>query len=63
MEKLSVLLALCAGNTPVNDEFPTQKPVTQSSDAVFNNSLNKLLKNSWRLFEASWRPCDVNVLF
>ena len=30
METLSALLALCAGNSRVNGEFPTQRPVGQS---------------------------------
>ena len=28
METFSVLLAFCAGNSPVAGEFPTQRPVT-----------------------------------
>ena len=30
METFSALLALCAGNSPVTGEFPTQRPVTRS---------------------------------
>ena len=30
MEIFSALLALCAGNSPVPDGFPTQRPVTRS---------------------------------
>ena len=33
MEKFSALLALRIGNSSVTDEFPSQKPVTQSFDA------------------------------
>ena len=36
MEKFSALLALCAGNSPVTDEFPAQKSVTQSFDFFLN---------------------------
>ena len=32
METFSKLLAICAGNSPVTDEFPTQRPVTQIFD-------------------------------
>ena len=32
METFSALLAICAGNSPVPGEFPTQRPVTQSFD-------------------------------
>ena len=37
----SALLALCAGNSPVPGEFPTQKPVTRSFDVFFDLRLNK----------------------
>ena len=32
METFSVLLVLCAGNSPVTGEFPAQRPVTRSFD-------------------------------
>ena len=32
METFSALLAICAGNSPVTGEFPTQRPVTRSFD-------------------------------
>ena len=35
METFSALLALCAGNSPVNGEFPAQRPVTRSFDVFF----------------------------
>ena len=48
METFSVLLALCAGNPPVNGEFPAQRPVTWSFDVFFDLCLNKPLhKESW----------------
>ena len=48
METISVLLALCAGNSPVTGEFPTQRPVTRSFDVFFDLRLNKRLsKQSW----------------
>ena len=43
MEKKSALLAICAGNSPVIGEFPTQRPVTRSFDVFFDLSLNKRL--------------------
>ena len=43
MEAFSVLLALCAGNSPVTGEFPTQRPVTRSIDVFFDLRLNKRL--------------------
>ena len=35
MDTFSALLAICAGNSPVNGEFPEQRPVTQSFDIFF----------------------------
>ena len=43
METSSALLAICAGNSPVPGEFPTQRPVTQSFDIFFDLYLNKQL--------------------
>ena len=34
MEAFSALLAICAGISPVTDEFPAQRPVTQ--DLMFS---------------------------
>ena len=42
-ENISVLLALCAGNSPVTVEFPAQRPVTRSFGVFFDLSLNKQL--------------------
>ena len=58
METFSALLALCAGNSPVNGEFPAQRPVTRSFDVFFNvrliKRLNKHSRGWW--FEALSRP-------
>ena len=43
METFSPLLDLCAGNSPVTDDFPTQRPVTRS--LMF--SLICTLNNCW----------------
>ena len=43
METFSALLAICAGNSPVPGEFPTQRPATQSFDVFFDLRLNKRL--------------------
>ena len=42
-ETFSALLAICAGNSPVPGEFPTQRPVTRSFDVYFDLRLNKRL--------------------
>ena len=65
MEPFSVLLALCAGNSPATGEFPAQRPVTRSFDVFFDLRLNeRLSKQSWGWwFETPshtlWRHCDV----
>ena len=48
METFSALLAICAGNSPVPGEFPTQRPVTRSFDVLTDLRLNKQFnKQSW----------------
>ena len=48
METFSALLAICAGNSPVTGEFPTQRPVTRSFDVYFDLRPNEWLsKQSW----------------
>ena len=64
METFSALMAICAGNSPVTDEFPLQRPVTRSVDVFFDLRLNKRLsKQSWGWwFETPsrplWRHCN-----
>ena len=43
METFPVLLALCAGNSPVTGEFPSQRPVLRNFDVFFVLRLNKRL--------------------
>ena len=65
METFSALLALCAGNSPVTNEFPSQRPVTRSFDVSFDPQLNKQLnKQSWDWWFKTqprllWRHCTV----
>ena len=48
MVTFSTLLALCARNSPVTGEFPSQRPVMWSFDVFFDLHLNKRLnKQSW----------------
>ena len=58
METFSALLAICAGNSPVPGEFPTQRPVTRSFDVFFDLRLNKWLSKQRRgwWFETISRP-------
>ena len=67
MEIFSALQALCAGNSPVSGEFPTQRPVTQSFDFFFDLRLNKRLsKQSWGWWYETppcslWRHCNEHI--
>ena len=60
----SELMAICAGNSPVTGEFPTQRPVTRSYAVFFDLRLNKgLSKQSWSWWFDSpshplWRHCN-----
>ena len=48
METFPALLVICAGNSPVTGEFPSQRPVTRGFDVFFDLRLNKRLsKQSW----------------
>ena len=64
METFSALLAICAGNSPVTGEFPTQRPVTRSRDVFFDLCLNKRLSKQlrgWWLETTSrslWHHCN-----
>ena len=66
METFSALLAICAGNSPVPGDFPTQRPVTRSFDGFFylrpNKRLNKQTWGWW--FETPsrplWRYCNAS---
>ena len=68
METFSALLAICAGNSPVHGEFPTQRPVTRSFDVFFDLRLNKRLsKQSWgwwleTLLRPLWRHCNAPLI-
>ena len=63
METFAALLALCAGNSRVIGEFPSQRPVTRCFDVFFYLCLNKRLsKQSWiwwfeALSRLIWRHC------
>ena len=65
METFSMLLAICAGNSPVPSEFPSQRPVTRSFDVFFDLRPNKRLSKQWWgwWFEMPSSPlwCHCNV--
>ena len=60
----SELIAICAGNSPVTGEFPTQRLMTRSYVVFFDMRLNKgLSKQSWSWWFDSpshplWRHCN-----
>ena len=58
METFSALLAICAGNSPVIDALPAQRPVTRSFDGFFDLRLNSRLSKQWWgwWFATSSRP-------
>ena len=65
MGTFSALLAICAGNSPVTGEFPSQRPVTRSFDVFFdlrqNTRLRKQTRRPWfeTLSRSSWCHCNV----
>ena len=64
METFSMLLAICAGNSPVTSQFLSQRPVTWSFDVFFDLHQNKWFsKQRWGWsFEMPscpfWRHCN-----
>ena len=65
METFSALLAICARNSPVPGELPTQRPLTRSFDVYFYQRPNKRLSKQsggWWFETLScpfWRQCNV----
>ena len=64
METFSMLLVLCAGNSPVTGEFPSQRPVMRSFAVFFDLRLYKRLSKQSRCwwFETHRVHCDVTVM-
>ena len=64
METFPALQALCAGNSPVTDEFPSERPATRSFDIFFGLRLIKRLSKQscgWWFETPShpwWRHCN-----
>ena len=69
METFSALLAICAGNSPVPNEFPAQKPETRSFDVLFDLRPKKRLSKQWWGWwletppRPLWRYCNVYQFF
>ena len=66
METISPLLAICAWNSPVPIEFPTQRPVTRSFDVFVELRLNKRWVNNHetgdlRSYHAHYDVIVINV--
>ena len=66
METFSLLLALCAGNSPVTGKFPSQRRVTRSFDVFFDLRLNKRLIKQMRVWwfempsRSLWCQCNAD---
>ena len=64
---LSALLHVCAGISPVTDEFPSQRPVTRSLDVFFDLRLHKRLNKQWYDWgfetpsRSLWRHCNYHI--
>ena len=56
------LLAICAGNSPVHDEFPAQRPVTRSFDVFFDLHPDKRLSKQCDLRHHRGH-CDVTLMY
>ena len=59
METFSALLAICAGNSPVPGEFPSQRPVTRSFDVSFDLRSNIRLSKQWRGWWFETQSCPL----
>ena len=59
METYSALLAICAGNSPVPGEFPSQRPVTRSFDVFFDLRPNKRLSKQSCGWWIETPPCSL----
>ena len=64
IETFSALLALCAGNSSVTGEFPSQRPVTWSFDVFFDLRLNKRLskQSKYQYLRRHRAHNDANVM-
>ena len=64
IETFSALRAPCEGNSPVTDEFPSQRPVPRRFDVFFDMHVNKWLReqSERQWFETPscslWRHCN-----
>ena len=69
METFSTLLALCAGNSPVTGECPSQRPVTWSFYVFFEMRLKERLRKQslgWWIetpLLPLWRHCNADSMF
>ena len=65
METFSALLAICAGNSPVSDEFPVQRPVTRSLNIFFDlrlNWVNNLEAGDLRRYRAHYKVSGIHYI-
>ena len=62
MKKIAALLALCVWNSPVDGEFPSQRPVTRSFDVFCDLCLNKVENREAGDLRRHRAPYDVIVM-
>ena len=62
---ISALLAICAGNSAMTGEFPTQRPVTRSFDVFFDLHLKTVWVNNREAVDSRSHRAhyDVTVIF
>ena len=61
MEIFSALLALCARNSPVTGEFPSETPATRRFDVFFDLRLNKQLSKHSRYGDLRYHRAHYDV--
>ena len=59
METFAALLALCARNSPVTGEFPSQRPVTRRFEVFFGLRLKNGWVNNRDPVMWLWKPCHL----
>ena len=60
METFSALLAICAGNSPVTGEFPTQRPVTRSLKKTAHYDVTVMTSHYWHEVDDESSPTKIH---
>ena len=62
MERFSASLAICAGNSPVTGEFPSQRSETRNFDIYLDLRLNKRLSKNRGDGDLRRNPAQYDVI-